>query len=110
MVVYAQCMKALDSANEVRLFRAALKRGIGSRTVNPVSCVHAPPPMAEGMLVFDLLLSVPRVGVVKARKLMRSAKVGPTTTLGGLTPGQREDLGEALADDIARRMLAKGRG
>lgn len=90
---------ALDLANAVRIERAAVKREVraGSRWV--VDLILDPPPSLYSMKVRKLLLSVRRVGPVKADKLLRAAGVAPSKTLAGLSERQRHVLASALVKD-----------
>jgi hypothetical protein len=88
----AQRMAALERANEIRMFRARMKReiGAGRRSVHVV--LAAPVAEVETMKVFDLLMAMPKVGRVKANRLLTRAHVSPSKTLGGLTTRQRTEL------------------
>lgn len=83
-----QQMDALQRANLVRTRRADTKKAIGWRFVSAHELLAAPPEFMESMKVFDLLLAMPKVGRVKANKLLRVCGVSPSKTLGGLTDRQ----------------------
>jgi ribosomal protein S13 len=46
--------------------------------------------------VFDMLLALPKVGRVKATKIMNNCHVSPNKTLGSLSDRQRAELAERL--------------
>ncbi|MGP0047321.1 MAG: integration host factor, partial [Solirubrobacteraceae bacterium] len=53
-----------------------------------------PPAFVQTANVFDMLLALPKVGRVKATKIMNSCRVSPNKTLGGLSDRQRAELAE----------------
>lgn len=87
-----QRLDALDRANDVRGFRKDLKRDIEAGRVTFCQIVSAVPDRAETMTVIDLIVHVPRVGRVKALKVLHQAGVPPSKTLGGLSQRQRIEL------------------
>ena len=99
----AQRMKALDAANEIRTYRAELKRKIKAGRVSAADVLLEPGPLLETMHVFDLLLAVPRQGRVKTNKILRQANISPSKTLGGMTQRQRSELAGLLRADQVRR-------
>jgi hypothetical protein len=88
----AQRMEALKGANKTRTARAQLKRDLkaGRRSVHEL-LLH-PPESIETMKVYDLLLATPKVGRVKATKLLQRACISPSKTVGGLSARQRTEL------------------
>jgi hypothetical protein len=91
-----QRMDALSTANEVRTLRAQLKRDLKARRVAIGALLLDPPPYLETAKVFDMLLAVPKVGRVKATKILNSCRVSPSKTFGGLSERQRAELAERL--------------
>jgi hypothetical protein len=87
-----QRMDALEEANRIRIYRANMKRDIhaGRRCARAV--LEAPMEQVATMKVVDLLLAMPRVGRVKANKVLGRARVSPSKTLGGLTERQRMEV------------------
>lgn len=83
---------ALDRANEVRTYRAQLKKDLKQRRVSLRPLLEEPPALLESMKVLDLLIAAPKVGRVKATKALRSALVSPSKTVGGLSDRQRGEL------------------
>jgi hypothetical protein len=89
-------MDALSRANEVRTLRAKLKRDLKARRVSIGALLLDPPPYLETAKVFDMMLAIPKVGRVKATKILQSCQVSPSKTFGGLSERQRAELTERL--------------
>jgi hypothetical protein len=85
-------MNALSRANEVRALRAQLKRDLKARKVSIGALLVDPPPYLETAKVFDMVLALPKVGRVKATKVLHSCRVSPIKTFGGLSERQRAEL------------------
>lgn len=85
-------MEALKRANEIRTYRAQLKRDLkaGRRSIHDL--LLAPPEMLETAKVFDLMLAVPKFGRVKVNKILQTARISPSKTVGGLSARQRAEL------------------
>ena len=89
-------MDALRRANEVRALRAQLKRELTARRVSIGALLLDPPQYLETAKVFDMVLALPKVGRVKATKILNSCRVSPSKTFGGLSERQRAELAERL--------------
>jgi hypothetical protein len=89
-------MNALSKANEVRARRTQLKRDLKARRVSIRALLLDPPPYLETAKVFDMVLALPKVGRVKATKILNSCRVSPSKTFGGLSERQRAELAERL--------------
>ena len=89
-------MDALGKANEVRARRAQLKRDLTARRVSIGALLLEQPPYLATAKVFDMLLALPKVGRVKATKILQSCRVSPSKTFGGLSERQRAELGGHL--------------
>lgn len=96
---FDQRMDALRRANEVRSERGRFKKQL--RAMSPEAAalkaaemVGAPPWWMESMTALALLLSIPRVGRVRAVRALKTNAVSASKTLGGLS--QRQQL--ALID------------
>lgn len=87
-----QRQDALLIANEIRSYRANLKRGIKAGRVSIVNLLCHPPDEIDTMKIFDLLLSMPKMGRVKANKMMNSCRISPSKTIGGMSERQREEV------------------
>jgi len=91
-----QRIDALSRANEVRALRAQLKRELKARRVSIGALLLDPPPYLETAKVFDIVLALPKVGRVKATKILQSCHVSPRKTFGGLSERQRAELAARL--------------
>jgi hypothetical protein len=89
-------MDALGRANEVRARRAQLKRDLKAGRVSIGALLLDPPPYLETAKVFDMLLALPKIGRVKATKVLQSCRVSPSKTFGGLSARQRAELAGRL--------------
>jgi hypothetical protein len=89
-----QRMDALSRANQVRTLRAQLKRDLKAGRVSIGALLLDPSACLEAAKVFDMLLAVPKVGSVKATKILNSCRVSPSKTFGGLSERQRAELAE----------------
>lgn len=87
-----QRLKALERANEIRSHRRVVKIDLKARERSPADVVRSPEPELETMKLYALLLAIPKVGRVKANKILTVAKVSPSKTLGGLSARQRMEL------------------
>lgn len=83
---------ALQNANVIRTYRANLKRDLKAQRVRIVDLLVDPPEELETMKIFDLLLAVPKYGRVKADKLLRTCRMSPSKTVGGMSDRQRAEL------------------
>lgn len=87
-----QRMDALERANEVRTKRAQLKRNLKSGRITFHSIILNPPPFVETMKLIDLILEIPKIGRVKANKVLATCRISPSKTIGGLSDRQREEI------------------
>ena len=87
-----QRLRALEQANEVRTARAELKRELASGTIELVQILVDPPPCMRTARVRDLLLVLPKIGSVKAARILAHCGIAHSKTLGGLTERQRGEL------------------
>lgn len=87
-----QRREALARANEIRSHRATLKREVktGRRAVPAI--LLDPHTEVETMKVFDLLVAMPKIGRVKANKVLQVTRISPSKTVGGLSERQRREL------------------
>lgn len=104
----AQRQDALERANEIRTLRADLKRDLKGRRRTlweVLACVAGytgPLTLSTGatigadelasMRLFDLLLAAPKLGRVKANRIVTRSRISPSKSLAGLTRRQRDDL------------------
>jgi hypothetical protein len=92
-----QRMDALKNANIIRSYRANLKRDVKAARVSVVDLLMDPPEELESMKIFDLLLSVPKMGRIKANKLLQTCRISPSKTVGGMSDRQRSEMVVMLA-------------
>ena len=92
----AQRYRALELANEIRSYRAALKRDLKAGRRRVLEVLVAEDPMLDTMKVFDLLLAAPKIGRVRVNRALRACAISPSKTVGGLSARQRGELVEYL--------------
>jgi hypothetical protein len=90
-------MIALRQANRVRGLRAKLKQDLRADKVRLELVLATRADYLASAEVFDLLVAVPKIGPVKAGRLLSVARVGPSKTIGGLSERQRTRLIELLS-------------
>lgn len=87
-----QRLEALERANWIRSRRAQLKRDLKGHREALIPVLEDPPEWVGTMKVFELLMAAPKVGRVKAMKVLNRARVSPSKTVGGLSGRQRLEL------------------
>lgn len=88
----AQRKDALVLANDVRTYRAQLKKDIKAGRKNVVNLLGSPPEKIETMKVFDLLMAAPKFGRVKINKILNICRISPSKTVGGMSERQRGEV------------------
>ena len=90
----AQRRAALEKAAEARRVRAELKALIkmGSRTITDVLDLADTNEIVSRTKVLAVLESMPKIGKVKARKIMREIGIAESRRLRGLGDQQRAEL------------------
>lgn len=109
-----QALTALAEANRVRLRRASLMRWLHGQSSahsheRAAELVLEPDPALNSMLVLELLKRVRQVGPAQAERLLVSADVLLTSTVGSLTARQRAALAAVLrlrANQLSHRSMA----
>lgn len=94
-----QRMDALGNANRIRSVRAEVKKDLHRgrlKVSTAISWLEEPPAEFETMKVFALLLAMPKIGRVKANKILQQQRISASKTLGGLSERQRGELVLAL--------------
>jgi hypothetical protein len=86
----------LAQANDVRLRRAEDKRRIGRRELDPATVLREVPAHWSSAEIMELLISMPWVGRVKARKWCRLALVSPNRPIEAMTPRERAAVTRAI--------------
>jgi hypothetical protein len=87
-----QRRRALAQANEVRSARATLKKQLAAGTIQLAPILAAPPAVLQTTRLRDLLIAVPKIGPVKAARILAHCRIAHSKTLGGLTDRQRREL------------------
>ncbi len=87
-----QRLRALQHANEVRSARAQLKRDLAAGRIELARILARPPEFAQTAKVLDLLLFLPKVGPVKAGRMLARCRIAHAKTLAGLSDRQRAAL------------------
>jgi hypothetical protein len=92
-----QRMEALSQANEVRTYRAILKRDLKAGRVNVVDLLVEPPEMIETMKIFDLMMAVPKLGRTKVNRILSRCRISTSKTIDGMSARQRDELVHILS-------------
>jgi hypothetical protein len=87
-----QRMDALRRANEIRVRRAKLKKDLKDGRVRIEEILRHPPEYVSTAKVFDMLMSVPKFGRVKAGRFLNQCRISQSKTVGGLSERQRAEL------------------
>ncbi|HEX6117100.1 MAG TPA: integration host factor, actinobacterial type [Solirubrobacterales bacterium] len=87
-----QRMKALRKANDIRSQRAQLKRDLKAGKKKIETLLLDPPEYVLSAKTFDMLLAVPKLGRVKANRILGQCRISPSKTIGGLSERQRGEL------------------
>ena len=91
-----QRLRALKQANEIRSARAQLKRDLASGRIELAQILARPPECAQRARVIDLLLLLPKIGPVKAERMLAQCRIAHSKTLAGLSDRQRVALSDLL--------------
>jgi hypothetical protein len=87
-----QRMEALKRANDIRVRRAKLKKDLKEGRVKIETIVLHPPEYVSTAKVFDMLMAVPKLGRVKAARMLNQCRISQSKTVGGLSERQRAEL------------------
>lgn len=87
-----QKMEALAKGNRVRTKRKDLKQDLkaGKKTIHIL--LLDPPEYVDTMKLFDAMLAVPKYGCVSVDKVLKSCRISPSKTIGGLSERQRAEI------------------
>ena len=77
-----QRRQALERANAVRVARAKLKKDLASGNADLAPLIVNPPEYAATAKVVDLLVSVPKIGQVRAHQILGRARIAPQQDAG----------------------------
>lgn len=85
---------ALERAAEARRVRAEIKQLLktGSLTLDDVFARAEEDDLVAGIKVASLVVSMPHMGKVKAKRLLEQLRIADNRRLRGLTDRQRRDL------------------
>jgi hypothetical protein len=89
-------MRALERANKVRSARAALKRELAFGELDIGAVILDCPWEARTMTVNDLLMSQPRWGAIRSRKLLAMLDISERKSIGSMTRRQCDVLATLL--------------
>jgi CheY-like chemotaxis protein len=89
-------MTALGKANEIRVARAKLKQRLRRGETSIQRILAAPPKCVSTAPVLNLLLAVPNIGPVRAGRLLTTARLSQSKTIGTLSERQRGHLIDLL--------------
>ena len=92
-----QRMQALKKANEVRIARSKLHQQVLRREIGFDAVLADPPDFLSTMPVFELLMWAPKIGRVKASRLLRRARLTATRQVGQLTARERSEIRKLVA-------------
>ena len=87
-----QRLRALQLANEIRSARAQLKKELASGKIELAQILAEPPECVRTARVRDVLLALPKIGAVKAGRILAECGIAHSKTLSGLTERQRTEL------------------
>jgi len=90
-------MRALARANQIRLARAELKRGVAAGQVDVAEVIVHCPWEAQSMAVAELLMSQRRWGQTRCNRLLAQLPVSEQKTVGSMTDRQRHVLAAMLS-------------
>lgn len=96
-----QSLKALEVADRVRSDRAQFKRKLRTKGRTQAAnmaakTVLSPPDWMATMMLKDLLLATPGVGIHRVKKLTRNLSIGPNIRLQNLSPKTRHEIAQWL--------------
>jgi hypothetical protein len=88
----------LELANRVRIHRKELKQQLRCRHIGIVAVLQEPPRCCETAQIGDVLRWAPRVGRVKADRLLRDLRIPVTVRLGSMSPSRRRMVASRLVE------------
>jgi hypothetical protein len=91
-VTSEQRRRALQQANQIRSERARLKKDLATGEVGLTEILARPPACVRTARVRDLLVALPKIGSIKAGRILTRCGIADSKTLGGLTDRQRAEL------------------
>jgi len=107
---YPQYMRALERANEVRVARAELKRGVAFGDVDAAEVILYCPWEARSMTVSELLICQHSWGASRCRKILGLLPISERKTVGSMTDRQRHALAALVGAQRAGSPHTRGPG
>jgi hypothetical protein len=89
-------MTSLRRANDVRIARARLKQQLRNGDARIEQVLASPTECVGTATVLDLLLAVPKIGPVRAGRLLTTARINQTKSIGTLSERQRAHMVDLL--------------
>lgn len=86
---------ALAEANRIRTHRKWRKMDLRAGRVGLMDVLADPD--FDTAKVYDVLVALPKIGRVKATRVLRDARISPSRTLAGLSDRQRRELVGAMS-------------
>lgn len=85
-------MEALNKADEVRIYRANLKRDLKAGRASIDDILLEPSALVDTMKLFDLMLAMPKYGRVKVNTVLKACQISPAKTIGEMSVRQRIEV------------------
>lgn len=83
---------ALVKANAIRTWRKEFKQDLKAGRVDPIETLKHPDERLLTAKVHAYLMWCPKIGRVKANRLLSKARISPSKQIGGLSSRQRAEL------------------
>lgn len=93
-----QTLQALAKANAIRTARARTRKQIRKGLVSAQAIIYDPPEEMQTASISYVLISVRRAGVVHVNKVCNNIGINPYKKLCDLTPRQKRELVQSMAD------------
>lgn len=87
-----QRLSALEVANNIRTRRKDLKLDLKAGRTQIAGLLLDPPEYLQTMKLYDLMVSVPKLGRTKVNRILAQCRVSPSKTIGGLSERQRGEI------------------
>lgn len=107
-----QRAQALQHANDIRLYRAQVKRDLKDGNLNIVDLlagVAYEDPRLATMKIYELVFAAPRFGRMRMNQLFVRCMIAQSKTVAGITHRQRDELLYEVATCIATSAIRKTR-
>ena len=91
-----QRLEALKEANRIRTARSRVKGLLSEGVLELADVISNPMPELQSMKLIELVCAAPKLGRVKAARLLNITRISHHKTVGGLSSRQRQELVKAL--------------